>query len=37
MTSRPADTNTELTTDTDLAYQKAIKSRTGPYIMCAFR
>ena len=34
--SRPADTNTLLTTDTDLAYQKAVKTRTGPYIMCAF-
>lgn len=35
ITNRPADTNTNLTTDTDLAYQKAIKSsRKGPYIMC---
>jgi hypothetical protein len=33
--SWPADTNSQLTTATDLAYQKAIKgSRTGPYIMC---
>ncbi|KII85524.1 glycoside hydrolase family 71 protein [Plicaturopsis crispa FD-325 SS-3] len=31
--SWPADTNSNLTTDTDVAYQKAIKSRTGSYIM----
>jgi len=31
--SWPADTDTLLTTDTDLAYQKAISSRNGPYIM----
>lgn len=32
--SWPADVGTTLTTATDLAYQKAIKTRTGPYIMC---
>ncbi|KAF9522006.1 glycoside hydrolase family 71 protein [Crepidotus variabilis] len=31
--SWPDDTNTNLTTATDLAYQTAIKTRTGPYIM----
>jgi hypothetical protein len=31
---RPNDTNTLLTTDTDMAYKSAIKgSRSGPYIM----
>lgn len=31
---RPADIDALLTTETDLAYQKAISSRNGPYIMC---
>lgn len=33
---RPADENANLTTDTDLAYKKALSAagRTGPYIMC---
>ncbi|KAG9007238.1 hypothetical protein FRB93_008061 [Tulasnella sp. JGI-2019a] len=31
--SWPADTNSNLTTATDLAYQSAIKARAGPYIM----
>jgi len=31
--SWPADTDSNLTTATDLAYQQAIKSRSGPYIM----
>lgn len=31
--SWPADVNANLTTDTDVAYQKAISARTGPYIM----
>lgn len=31
--SWPADTPTNLTTDTDKAYQKAISTRTGPYVM----
>ncbi|EIW79669.1 glycoside hydrolase family 71 protein [Coniophora puteana RWD-64-598 SS2] len=31
--SWPADVNANLTTDTDTAYQAAVKSRGGPYIM----
>lgn len=31
---RPADVAANLTTDTDVAYQTAIKQRTGPYVMC---
>ncbi|THH13902.1 hypothetical protein EW146_g6365 [Bondarzewia mesenterica] len=31
--SWPNDVNATLTTDTDLAYQSAIKARNGPYIM----
>lgn len=32
--ARPADVGANLTTATDLAYQAAVSSLSGPYIMC---